>query len=160
MAAVVERDGHVSALPEGFDEGPGDMFVEDAGLEMGHRRRRGPVAARRRPPPFAGTPTNGPWLQLWRDLRPGAGVMSIEPCSIGRLDDGRNAPSPPFEPGGRRVFESDIDVVDSRRSSGPLGSARRIRRPSPAVDMRGSGRQRPAGRRAFSSQRRLLDVRP
>ncbi|CAD5251981.1 conserved hypothetical protein [Bosea sp. 62] len=64
-----------------------------------------------------------PWLQLWRDLRPGAGVMSIEPCSIGRLDDGRNAPSPVLKPGGSCVFEIDIDVADCRRSSGPLGAA-------------------------------------
>jgi len=53
-----------------------------------------------------------PWLQLWRDLRPGAGVMSIEPCSIGRLDDGRNAASPLLKPGSSRVFAIDINVAD------------------------------------------------
>lgn len=64
-----------------------------------------------------------PWLQLWRDLRPGAGVMSIEPCSIGRRDDGRNASSPVLKPGGSRVFEIVINVADHRRSGGPPGSA-------------------------------------
>jgi len=54
-----------------------------------------------------------PWLQLWRDLRPGAGVMSIEPCSIGRRDDGRNAPSPLLAPGKSRTFAIEIDVADS-----------------------------------------------
>lgn len=68
-----------------------------------------------------------PWLQLWRDLRPGAGVMSIEPCSTGRLDDGRNAPSAPLAPGGSRVFGIDIDLADGQRSNELFGDERRIR---------------------------------
>jgi hypothetical protein len=70
-----------------------------------------------------------PWLQLWRDLRPGAGVMSIEPCSIGRRADGRNAPSPLLMPGDSRVFGIDIDVIDSKRKSADFGNARDIRSP-------------------------------
>jgi hypothetical protein len=57
-----------------------------------------------------------PWLQLWRDLRPGSAVISIEPCSIGRRDDGRNAPSPPMTPGESRAFAIDIDVTDPASS--------------------------------------------
>jgi len=58
-----------------------------------------------------------PWLQLWRDLRPGAAVLSIEPCSIGRGEDGRNAPSPPLQPRQSRCFALDIAVGDP----GPAG---------------------------------------
>ncbi|MCT9000656.1 MULTISPECIES: DUF4432 family protein [Chelativorans] len=49
-----------------------------------------------------------PWLQLWRDLRPHRGVLSIEPCSIGRLPDGANEPSPPINAGEARSFAIDI----------------------------------------------------
>lgn len=49
-----------------------------------------------------------PWLQLWRDLRPGAGVMSVEPCSAGRRPDGSNEPTPLLAPGERRSFAIDI----------------------------------------------------
>lgn len=62
-----------------------------------------------------------PWLQLWRDLRPGACVMSIEPCSIGRCDDGRNAPSPLLKPGSERAFAIDIEVADFAKGDN-LGS--------------------------------------
>lgn len=48
------------------------------------------------------------WLQLWRDLRPRHGVLSIEPCSIGCLADGANAPSPPINAGETRSFAIDI----------------------------------------------------
>ena len=49
-----------------------------------------------------------PWLQLWRDLRPGAGVLSVEPCSLGRLPDGGNAPSAPLDPGEMTHFAIDV----------------------------------------------------
>ena len=57
-----------------------------------------------------------PWLQIWRDLRPGHGVLSIEPCCIGRLPDGRNEPSPLLESGEARSFEIDISVTDNQAS--------------------------------------------
>jgi hypothetical protein len=49
-----------------------------------------------------------PWLQFWKDLRPAVGVMSIEPCSIGRLADGSNAPAPLLGPGEQYSFAIDI----------------------------------------------------
>ncbi|PHR20636.1 MAG: hypothetical protein COA37_15150 [Hoeflea sp.] len=54
-----------------------------------------------------------PWLQLWRDLRPGSGVLSIEPCSIGRLPDGTNEPSPALAAGEGRSFAIDIVLEDA-----------------------------------------------
>jgi len=54
-----------------------------------------------------------PFLQLWRDLRPRSGVLSIEPCSIGRKDDGSNAPSDPVRPGEERIFEIELMFADS-----------------------------------------------
>ena len=54
-----------------------------------------------------------PWLQLWRDLRPGSGVLSIEPCSIGRLPDGANEPSPALAAGESRSFAIDIVLEDA-----------------------------------------------
>jgi hypothetical protein len=53
-----------------------------------------------------------PWLQLWRDLRPGSGVMSVEPCTIGRDQDGRNEASPLLRPGESRTFTIDIDLAE------------------------------------------------
>jgi hypothetical protein len=53
-----------------------------------------------------------PWLQLWRDLRPGRAVASIEPCTIGRREDGRNAPVPLLVPGTGHAFAIDIEIAD------------------------------------------------
>lgn len=52
-----------------------------------------------------------PWLQLWRDLRPNSGVLSIEPCSVGRLPDGANELSPYLGLGEVSSFVLDI-VLD------------------------------------------------
>lgn len=52
-----------------------------------------------------------PWLQLWRDLRPRIGVLSIEPCNTGRTDTGANEPPALLEPGGTTVFEVDIAIA-------------------------------------------------
>lgn len=68
-----------------------------------------------------------PWLQLWRDLRQGSAVMSIEPCSIGRRDDGCNAPSPLLAPGSSRVFAIDIDVTDPGSRGNLAGDPRSMR---------------------------------
>lgn len=54
-----------------------------------------------------------PWLQLWRDLRPGVGVLSVEPCSVGRAVDGANEGSPPLAPGESRDFAIDVTVGDA-----------------------------------------------
>ncbi len=53
-----------------------------------------------------------PWLQLWRDLRPACGVLSIEPCSIGRDAKCRNEDAPPAEPGCPAVFEIEVALGD------------------------------------------------
>jgi len=55
-----------------------------------------------------------PWLQLWRDLRPRNAVASIEPCTIGRREDGRNAPVPMLAPGTTQAFAIGIDIADSQ----------------------------------------------
>jgi hypothetical protein len=52
-----------------------------------------------------------PWLQLWRDLRPSAGVVSIEPCSVGRDTSGANEAVPPVAPGGEATFDVEIEVI-------------------------------------------------
>jgi hypothetical protein len=59
-----------------------------------------------------------PWLQLWRDLRPGSGVMSVEPCSADRRSDGSNQPTLLLAPGERRSFA--IDVVVGLDRAGPI----------------------------------------
>jgi hypothetical protein len=51
-----------------------------------------------------------PWLQLWRDLRPGCGVLSVEPCSLGRNGDGTNAACLPLEAGSSQSFAIDAIV--------------------------------------------------
>lgn len=56
-----------------------------------------------------------PWLQLWQDLRPGCGVLSVEPCSAGRCPDGSNETAPPFAPGEKRSFAIDVVVGGADR---------------------------------------------
>ncbi|BCH35634.1 DUF4432 domain-containing protein [Mesorhizobium sp. L-8-10] len=51
-----------------------------------------------------------PWLQLWQDLRPGCGVLSVEPCSAGRRSDGSNEVTPLLAPGEKRSFAIDVVV--------------------------------------------------
>jgi hypothetical protein len=54
-----------------------------------------------------------PWLQLWRDLRPGRGVLSVEPCSIGRSENGRNEFASCTEPGRPLRFEIEVILADA-----------------------------------------------
>ncbi|MDQ3558525.1 MAG: DUF4432 family protein [Pseudomonadota bacterium] len=61
-----------------------------------------------------------PYLQLWRDLRPHCGVLSIEPCSIGRTPDGANEPAEPLGPGERRSFRVEITLDGPTPASDPL----------------------------------------
>jgi len=49
-----------------------------------------------------------PHLQLWHDLTPGAGVLSIEPCTSARLPDGTGGDEPLLAPGGERAYALDI----------------------------------------------------
>lgn len=51
-----------------------------------------------------------PWLQLWRDLRPRVGVLSIEPCNIGRTSDGTNERAPMLAPGETVLFDLELSV--------------------------------------------------
>jgi hypothetical protein len=51
-----------------------------------------------------------PHLQIWRDLRPGIGVLSIEPCNTGLLAPGRSAPAPALAPFASRIYRLGIRV--------------------------------------------------
>ncbi len=62
---------------------------------------------------FRWNATTLPWLQLWRDLRPGNGVLSVEPCSTGRNPDGTNAEVQPTATGDGITFEVEICVGDA-----------------------------------------------
>ena len=53
-----------------------------------------------------------PWLQLWRDFRPGSSVLSIEPCTNARQEDGTNTPMPLLMTGDSRSFAINIDISD------------------------------------------------
>lgn len=59
-----------------------------------------------------------PWLQLWRDLRPGSGALSVEPCTTGRAADGANEVSEPLQPGEGLSFEIGIALGDAESDSG------------------------------------------
>ncbi|WP_448956028.1 DUF4432 family protein [Labrys neptuniae] len=58
-----------------------------------------------------------PYLQLWRDLRPNCGVLSIEPCNIGRLDNGLNEPGSLLAPGDTLSFRVEVWVEDLAATS-------------------------------------------
>jgi hypothetical protein len=45
-----------------------------------------------------------PYLQLWRDLRPNAGVLAVEPCTSERRPEGMSGPEAILEPGERRRY--------------------------------------------------------
>jgi Domain of unknown function (DUF4432) len=45
-----------------------------------------------------------PHLQFWRDLRPHAAVLGIEPCTSFRTADARSGPEPILRPGERRRY--------------------------------------------------------
>lgn len=44
-----------------------------------------------------------PFVQVWRDLRPNAGVIAIEPCTSARTADGDSAGDRPLAPGEART---------------------------------------------------------
>lgn len=45
-----------------------------------------------------------PYLQLWSDLRPQAGVLALEPCTSARRDDGTSDGCDKLAPGAERSF--------------------------------------------------------
>ena len=47
-------------------------------------------------------------LQLWRDLRPNAGVLSIEPCTSALPTDDGSAGNPDISPGERRDYQIEV----------------------------------------------------
>ncbi len=51
-----------------------------------------------------------PYLQLWRDLRPGIGLLSVEPCNTGVLEPGQSAPAPPLGPFASRTYRLTVSV--------------------------------------------------
>ena len=51
-----------------------------------------------------------PHLQVWRDLRPHAGVLGIEPCTSERTADARSGPEPILQPGERRRYRLRLSV--------------------------------------------------
>jgi hypothetical protein len=51
-----------------------------------------------------------PHLQLWHDLRPGACVLSIEPCTSQRLPGGRSGEEPVLAPGAARSYALDVSI--------------------------------------------------
>jgi hypothetical protein len=52
-----------------------------------------------------------PYLQLWHDLRPRSGVLSVEPCTSARRDDGLSGAERPLAPGERRSYAVDVTVA-------------------------------------------------
>ncbi|HEX5665908.1 MAG TPA: DUF4432 family protein, partial [Hyphomicrobium sp.] len=49
-----------------------------------------------------------PYLQLWRDLRPHAGVVALEPCTSAREAGGASGSSRTMEPGEARNYRLDL----------------------------------------------------
>lgn len=63
-----------------------------------------------------------PYLQLWRDLRPRCGVLSIEPCNVGRSGDGSNEPAAALKPGDTATFQIEISIGDAAYQPQPAKS--------------------------------------
>jgi hypothetical protein len=55
-----------------------------------------------------------PHLQIWRDLRPHAGVLGIEPCTSERTAEARSGPEPILKPGERRRYRLRLAVSGPR----------------------------------------------
>jgi hypothetical protein len=54
-----------------------------------------------------------PHLQLWRDLRPRAGVLAVEPCTSERKSDGTSGPEAVLMPGERRRYSLRLQFFGS-----------------------------------------------
>jgi hypothetical protein len=64
-----------------------------------------------------------PFLQLWRDLRPHVGVVSVEPCSCGRDADGTNLPLRLLLPGEECSYRTTVGFGGTPSSIMGDGSA-------------------------------------
>jgi hypothetical protein len=53
-----------------------------------------------------------PFFQHWHDPRPGAFVLSLEPCTSMRPDPGSTADEPILAPGERRSYAIDVSIDD------------------------------------------------
>ena len=62
---------------------------------------------------FAYSAASLPYLQLWRDLRPGCCVLSIEPCNVGKAANGANEPAPRLDPGNTASFHVGVSIEDA-----------------------------------------------
>jgi hypothetical protein len=51
-------------------------------------------------------------LQLWGDLRPERGVLSVEPCTSERLEGGLSGEEPILEPGRIRRYALSVSIED------------------------------------------------
>jgi hypothetical protein len=49
-----------------------------------------------------------PYLQVWRDMRPRAGVLAVEPCTSDRRADGTSGTERPLEPGEQRSYSVEV----------------------------------------------------
>jgi hypothetical protein len=58
--------------------------------------------------------TTLPHLQLWGDLSPERGVLSVEPCTSARLEGGLSGEEPLLAPGQTRRYKIDVTVKDSQ----------------------------------------------
>ncbi|MFI5015321.1 MAG: DUF4432 family protein [Hyphomicrobiales bacterium] len=67
-----------------------------------------PHAAGRLGISFAFDTASLPYLQIWRDLRPGIGVLAIEPCTSDRGADGASGPEPVLPGGERRRYGVEV----------------------------------------------------
>ncbi|TPW25972.1 DUF4432 family protein [Pararhizobium mangrovi] len=56
-----------------------------------------------------------PWLQIWRDPRPGRRILGIEPATSERLANGTNGPGPTLKPGEEMRFGFDL-ILDETTS--------------------------------------------
>ena len=61
---------------------------------------------------FTWTGETLPHLQLWGDLSPDKGVLSVEPCTSERLDGGLSGEEPMVAPGATRRYSLIVSVAD------------------------------------------------
>lgn len=61
-----------------------------------------------------------PHLQIWRDLRPRAGILAIEPCTSDRRSDGISGPEPMLESGARRSYGVEVGFAGAAPGLAPL----------------------------------------
>jgi hypothetical protein len=60
-----------------------------------------------------------PYLQVWTDLRPRAGILAIEPCTSERTAAGRSADAVMLDIGGERTYRLELSITGSAPSVAP-----------------------------------------